>query len=53
MGLENVFQSMSRLLRSFIGTASINDSTSVVERLLHVSTLMWLTVQYLTTEYIA
>ena len=39
MGLENVSQSMNRLLRSFIGTVCVSDSTSVVERLLRVSTL--------------
>jgi hypothetical protein len=46
MGLENVSQSVNGLL-SFIGTVCVNDSTSVVERLRCVSTLMWLTVRCL------
>jgi hypothetical protein len=51
MGIENVSQSMNRLLRSFIGTVCVSDSTSVVERFLRVSTLIWHTVQYITTEH--
>ena len=43
---------MNRLLRSFIGTVCINGGTSGVERIMRVSTLIWLTVQYLTTEHV-